>query len=143
MVVDLARDHDCTLVSGGDRHGREANAVINLTNAATFAEFADEVRSGCSHVLFLPQYREPLGLRILQTMSDVLCDCPDSAGRERWTDRVFYAPRQGVIVPLSSAWKDGGPRVARWFVSGVKFAGSHRVQRALRKLAVEYQEFAV
>jgi len=142
MVLDLARDRGCTLVSGGDRHGREPNAVINLTNAATFAEFADEVRSGWSHVLFLPQYREPLGLRILQTMSEALGDCPDSAGRERWTDRVFYAPREGEFVPLSSVWK-AGPPLARWFVTGVKFAASHRVQRALRMLAVGDQEFAV
>lgn len=87
-VIDLARDLDRTLVSGGDRHGREPNAIINLTNAATFAEFADEVRSGSSHVLFLPQYREPLALRILKSMCDVLRDSQDLVGRERWTYRV-------------------------------------------------------
>jgi len=97
LVVDLARDLHRTLVSGGDRHGREPNALINLTNAATFTEFADEVRSGCSHVLFLPQYREPLGLRVLQTICEILRDCPDLGGREKWTDRVFYAPRDGEL----------------------------------------------
>ena len=65
MVMDLARNLDRILISGGGRHGREPNATINLTTAASFEVFADEVRSGWSHVLFLPQYREPLRLRIL------------------------------------------------------------------------------
>lgn len=143
IVVDLARDLDRTLVSGGDRHGREPNALINLTNAATFTEFVDEVRSGCSHVLFLPQYREPLSLRILQTIREILQDCPDLKGREKWTDRVFYAPRDGETKTLSCAWKDGGPAVARWFVRGVELAGGRGVKRALRPWLIENHDFAV
>lgn len=143
IVVDLARDLNRTLISGGDRHGREPNALINLTNAATFSEFVDEVRSGYSHVLFLPQYREPLGLRILQAICEILQDCPDLVGREKWTDRVFYAPYDGELKPLSSAWKDGGPAVARWFVRGVELAGSRRVRRALRLWLIENHDFAV
>jgi hypothetical protein len=143
IVVDLARDLDRTLVSGGDRHGREPNALINLTNAATFTEFVDEVRSGGSHVLFLPQYREPLGLRILQTICEILRDRPDLEGREKWTDRVFYVPPDGELKPLSSAWKGGGPAVARWFVRGVELAGSRRVQRALRLWLMENHDFAL
>src|SRR5207249_6311768 len=110
----------------------EPNATINLTNAATFAEFANEVRSGYSNLLFLPQYREPLSIRILQTMCEVLRDDLDIAGRQKWTDRVFYAPRDGEFVPLSSAWKTGGPAVVQLFVRGVGLAGSPSVQRALR-----------
>jgi hypothetical protein len=143
IVADLARELDRTLISGGDRHGREPNALINLTNAATFSEFVVEVRAGCSDVLFLPQYREPLGLRILQAISEILQQCPDLVGREKWTDRVFYAPRDGELRPLSSAWKDGGPAVARWFVRGIELAGSHRVQRALRLWLIENRDFAV
>jgi hypothetical protein len=143
MVVDLARDLGRTLVSGGDRHGREPNALINLTDAATFTQFAEEVRSGCSHVLFLPQYREPLGLRILRMMCEVLGDCPDLAGRERWTDRLFYSPRGGEFVPLSSTWNGGGPAAARWFVRGVELAGSRPVQLALRPWLIENHQFAV
>ena len=143
MVIHLARDLGRTLVSGGDRHGLEPNAVINLTDAATFAEFAAEVRSGCSHVLFLPHYREPFGLRILQGIGEVLSDCPHLAGREKWTDRVFYSPREGEIVPLSAVWKNGGPAVARWFVRGIELAGSRRLRRALRPWLTRDHEFAV
>ena len=143
LVLDLARDRGCTLVSGGDRHGREPNAIINLTDAATFTEFVQEVRSGCSHVLFLPQYREPLGLRILQMMCDVLGDCPDLAGREKWTDRIVFTPRDGDLAPLSSVWNGRCPAAARWFVRGVGLAGSRPVQRALRPWLIENREFAV
>jgi len=141
MVLDLARDLGRTLISGGDRHGREPNALVNLTDAVTFTEFAEEVRSGSSHVLFLPQYREPLRLRILQMVCDALSDCPDLVGREKWTDRVVYAPRDGEFVPLSSVWNGGGPAAARWFVRGVGMVGSRQVQRALRPLLIENHEF--
>jgi hypothetical protein len=143
MVIELARELNRTLISGGDRHGREPNAIINLTNAATFAEFADEVRSGCSHVLHLPQYRDPLGLRILQTLCDVVSESPDLVGREKWTDRVFFAPRGDDVVPLSSHWKGKRPAVIRWFVRGVQMAGSHRMRRVLRFCLFEDHEFAV
>src|SRR5215472_5334136 len=60
-VVSLAERYAMPLVSGGDRHGREPNACINLTNAVFFAEFAEEVRRDrWSDVLFLQQYSEPL-----------------------------------------------------------------------------------
>ena len=134
MVADLAADSARPLVSGGDRHGREPNAVVNLTKATTFAEFAGDVRSGCSHVLFLPQYREPLNLRILQGLFDVLEHRPDLAAREAWTDRVFYVRGDGTRVPLSSVWNGGGPVAVRWFVGCVALAGNGRTQWTLRRM---------
>ncbi len=142
LVADVARELNRTLISGGDRHAREPNALVNLTNAATFAEFVDEIRSGSSHVLFMPQYREPLGVRILQAISEILQDYPDFVGRERWADRVFYVPREGELRPLSSAWKEGGPAVARYFVHGVRILGGHHFQRALRLCLVENHDLA-
>jgi hypothetical protein len=142
-VVTFARELGLTLVSGGDRHGREPNAVINLTNAASFAEFAEEVRSGASEILFMPQYREPFRLRILKGLREILRDAPDLVGRERWTDRVFFSPNGVDTIPLAAGWKGDGPPVVRWFVRGVCFAGSDRVQRALRPLMQKNFEFAV
>ena len=47
--------------------------MLNLTNAATFAEFVSEVREGgACEIVTMPQYREPLNLRILQVVWDVL-----------------------------------------------------------------------
>jgi hypothetical protein len=40
-------------------------ACLNFTNAKSFGEFASEIRAGHSTVLFMPQYREPMALRIL------------------------------------------------------------------------------
>ncbi len=43
------------LISGGDRHGVEPNANINLTNATSFTEFVHEIRrQKKSNVLFMP-----------------------------------------------------------------------------------------
>ena len=64
-------------ISGGDRHGIEPNANINLTNATSFTEFVHEIRyEGRSHVLFMPQYAEPWKHRILQSTLDAIRDYP-------------------------------------------------------------------
>ena len=132
QVVALAGECDCALISGGDRHGCEPNAVINVTNASTFAGFAEEVRSGSSHVLFLPHYSQPLQLRIMRAVRDILEHRPDQLARGRWTDRVFYTRADGACVPLSSVWSAGGPTTVRWFVKGVEFAGGNVARRMLR-----------
>src|SRR5690606_22671198 len=62
-VMALAEQVGLPLVSGGDRHGHEPNALLNVTRAGTFAEFAEEVREGESHVVVMPQYREGRKLR--------------------------------------------------------------------------------
>ena len=63
-AVSLARESGHPVVSGGDRHGLEPNAMINLTSAATFKEFAEEIRiEQVSNMAIQPQYREPLALR--------------------------------------------------------------------------------
>ena len=43
-VVSLAHSPAMPVVAGGDRHGCEPNATVNLTRAASFAEFAEEIR---------------------------------------------------------------------------------------------------
>lgn len=134
MVAHLAGELGRPVISGGDRHGCEPNAVVNLTRARTFAEFADEVRSGVSDVLFLPAYREPLTLRIMQTLFDILHYRESGVDGGRWTDRVFYAGRDGQFVALSSVWASGGPAAVRWFVRGVELSGHQSIQRPLRRV---------
>jgi membrane-associated phospholipid phosphatase len=130
---ELAIEWSLPIVSGGDRHGCEPNAVVNVTNAATFAEFVSEVRAGCSHVLFLPHYREPLRLRILRALYEVLHYQRGSEPQQPWTDRVFYT-RHDEECPLSSVWPGGGPSIVRAFVGTVRVAGSETVQRPLRRV---------
>ena len=142
-VLDLALECSRPVISGGDRHGREPNAVINLSHASNLMEFSSEIRSGQSHVLVLPQYREPLRFRILQTLMDVMGDCPGPADRRQWMDRVFYARNGGHCVPLSCLWKDGGPRIVRCFSGGLQLARSPAVQRMIRPWLRGPQDAAV
>lgn len=112
-VIEMARNLNYPLVSGGDRHGCEPSAMLNLTNAATFAEFVSEVREGgACEIVTMPQYREPLNLRILQVVWDVLRDDRGLAGEERrWTERVFFELADGAPKPLSQCWKGEPPEL--------------------------------
>jgi hypothetical protein len=145
QVVLVGRDANLPLLSGGDRHGREPNAILNLTRATTFAGFVQEVRQeGFSHVVFMPQYREPLRLRILQTMVDVVREYPENfEGRKSWGDRVFYrSPDSGEAVPLASIWTDGGPMVVKHFITAMRLLEWRGVRSALRIALNERAEVA-
>jgi hypothetical protein len=51
---------------------------------------------------------------------------PDFQGRERWVDRIFFKREvDGVIVPLSSIWPDGGPKFVRGCLSVLEFVTPH------------------
>jgi hypothetical protein len=95
------------IIGGGDRHGCEPSAVLNLTNAESFAEFVHEVRNKRrTHVLFMPQYAEPHPLRIIQTLLDVIREYPEyPAGCKRWDERIFHPDQNGVIRPLAGLWR--------------------------------------
>ena len=118
-VVDLATRLQLPLISGGDRHGTEPNANINLTNAASFEEFVEEVRhQRRSDILFLPQYKTPYALRIANNLMEILRDMPGhSLGWSRWSDRVFYEVVPGQARSLSEYWTNGEPVLIRTFVS--------------------------
>jgi hypothetical protein len=123
QVIALAKELDLPVVSGGDRHGREPNAILNLSRAATFPEFVHEVRrERLSHIVFMPQYQEPLRMRVLQTIVDVVREYPENfAGRRTWADRVFYRdPQTKIAVPLATLWKDGGPGIVKQFIAAMR-----------------------
>ncbi len=105
----LARQWNQLVISGGDRHGIEPNANVNLTAAQTFAEFVQQVRRDrVSHVLFMPQYRQPWKHRILQSTLDAIRNYPHfPEGMRRWDERVFSPDRNGEMKPLSTIWPDG------------------------------------
>src|SRR6185437_8772791 len=74
----LAERWNMVTISGGDRHGVEPNANINLTQAATFTEFVHEIRhEKRSNVLFMPQYAEPWKYRVLQSAIDAVRYYPE------------------------------------------------------------------
>ena len=135
QVIALGRELNVPVVAGGDRHGREPNAILNLSRAGTFAEFVEEIRrERRSQVVFMPQYREPLKMRVLQTMVDVVREYPENfAGRRTWADRVYYRdPETKVTVSLADLWPDGGPRVVKQFLAAMRLMEWRPFRSALR-----------
>jgi hypothetical protein len=139
-TIDLARAHARPLISGGDRHACEPAACVNLTNARSFAEFVSEIHAGRSTILFLPQYREPMTLRILEASRDILRPYPEYPGREHWTDRIFYRGDDGVarsVAQLCQGRVPWAPSAAAAVVQA--FAGA-TLRPALRMFLAERGE---
>ena len=123
------------LISGGDRHGVEPNANINLTNAPTFTEFVHEIRrERRSNVLFLPQYSEPWKHRILRSTIDAVRNYPEfPLGSRTWDERVYHPDANGVVRPLSEFWPKGkAPWSAALVMALVQFMGRGVVGGGLR-----------
>lgn len=133
-VIDLAAATPLPLISGGDRHGLEPNAVLNLTNAATFPEFVDEVRNErWSDVLLMSHYRENFAWRIVQNIADVLDTYEDHGlGWKHWSDRVFYQFEDTRVESLKQLWKNGAPPAVRVFVGAMHLVSAPRMKFALR-----------
>jgi hypothetical protein len=131
----LAESWNMLLISGGDRHGVEPNANINLTNATSFTEFVHEVRrEKKSNLLFMPQYAEPWKHRILQSTIDAVRNYPEfPLGSRNWDERVYHPDAHGVSRPLSEMWPSGkAPRVMRAVIGAVQLMGRGLVSGGLR-----------
>ena len=134
-VRRLAERWNMLLISGGDRHGVEPNANINLTNATSFSEFVHEVRKERrSNVLFMPQYAEPWKHRILQSTMDAIRDYPEfPQGSRTWDERAYHEDANGVVRPLSELWPEGrAPRVLQAVISLVRMMGTGPFSSSLR-----------
>ena len=107
----LARETGHLAISGGDRHGLEPNANINLTNALSFTEFVEEIRvERVSHVHFMEQYRGRWEQRILRSTLNAITDFPEfMPGWQRWDERAFHPDKDGVMRPFAELWHDGRP----------------------------------
>jgi hypothetical protein len=134
-VCALAEQWNMLLISGGDRHGIEPNANINLTNATCFTDFVHEIRrEKRSRVLFMPQYAEPWKHRILQSTLDAIRDYPEfPQGSRTWDERVYHPDVKGVDTPLCQLWPTGS---APWQMTAVlamvKMLGRRPVSSGLR-----------
>jgi hypothetical protein len=134
-VRQLAEKWNMPLVSGGDRHGVEANANINLTNATSFTEFVHEIRrEKRSQVLFMPQYAEPWKHRILQSAIDAVRTYPEfPQGSRVWDERVYHPDANGINRPLRELWPSGSaPRALTVAIAFVQLLGRGLVSGGLR-----------
>lgn len=133
----LAGKWNQLVISGGDRHGIEPNANVNLTRATSFTEFVNEVRRDRqSHVLYMPQYAEPWKHRILQSTLDAIRDYPHfPEGARRWDQRVYHPDDKGNIRSLSELWTSENHRAPSWIrgiLAGVKLMGAAPLSGTLR-----------
>ena len=110
-VGRLCRELGYLLISGGDRHGLEPNANVNLTTATNFNDFVEEIRvEGRSHVHFMDQYQQRWEQRIVQSTLNAVTDFPQFLpGWQRWDDRVFHPDQNGEMRQLSQIWVGGTP----------------------------------
>jgi hypothetical protein len=134
-VTTLATRWNQVLISGGDRHGIEPNANINLTHATSFTGFVHEVRrERLSHVLFMPQYAEPWKHRMLSSTLAAIRNYPDfPEGSRRWDERVYHPDANGVPRPLCELWVHGrAPSYLNAILSAVRLLGAAPVSRGLR-----------
>ncbi len=124
-TLEFAKKWKQITIGGGDRHGAEPSAVLNLTNARSFSEFVHEIRQEKrSHVVFMPQYAEPFMLRMFQSLLDVVREYPDYPnGSRRWDERVFHPGPKGDIRPVVVLWRKP-PGFIRLFFAAVRLLES-------------------
>ena len=131
----LGERWNMVLIGGGDRHGVEPNANINLTNATSFTEFVHEIRrERKSSVLFMPQYAQPWKHRLLQSTLDAIRNYPDfPQGSRTWDERAHHPDANGVVRPLREIWPKGrAPLAIECVIRSVQMLGSRPVSGGLR-----------
>jgi len=141
-VRTLAERWNQLVISGGDRHGLEPNANLNLSHARSFNEFVHEVRRDrISNVLFMPQYQQPWKHRILQSTLDAVRNHPHfPEGSRRWDERVFAPDTNGDVRKLSTLWgTDHPPVYLSALLAMVRLMGAAPVSGSLR-LAWKYRD---
>lgn len=132
-VMQLAEEAGIPAVSGGDRHGFEPNALLNLSQSLTFAEFVEEVRAGHSHVLLMPQYRENRKLRCFQTAWDMIREHPEHPyGQVTCLHRTYFIRDSGEHAPLTNVFPNGTPPLLDKVLWAVRALESPRLRPALR-----------
>jgi hypothetical protein len=132
-VVALADRWRVPLVSGGDRHARAPNAVLNLTAAQRFADFATEVRRDRrSTILVMPDYREHRVSRTLEAVAEVLGADPGAAHGRRWIHRVFHVTDDHGDRPVAHYWNGAEPLWLRCLVGALCVLGARQARPARR-----------
>ncbi len=134
-VTKLAQQWNQVLISGGDRHGIEPNANVNLTHATSFTGFVHEVRKDrISNVLYMPQYAEPWKHRLLNSTLAAIRNYPEfPEGSQHWDERVYHPDADGTMRTLAELWMEGrAPVYLSALLSAVRMMGAAPVSSGLR-----------
>ena len=133
-TVDLSERYGVPLISGGDRHGREPNATLNLTRSATFGDFVQEIRAGVSDLVLMPQHRRPLPHRIVENFRDIVSESPDHGlGWILWMQRVFRHCDDGEIRSLHELCGPDPPMLPRLVPAGLCLLSHRWIKPALER----------
>jgi len=139
-VLALGEAIDRPVISGGDRHGCEANAVLNVSPAEGFEGFVYEIRKEKrSNIVLMPQFFEPLPLRLVENAWHALADAPGEFGRRRWMTRVFIE-QGGVAKPLSQFTGTRFERIVDHFRWVIGLVANPLVRPMLRLPFLGYEE---
>ncbi len=123
LVRQWGAERNLPVVAGGDRHGLEPNAILNLTRGTTLAEFIHEVRyERQSHMMYMPQFQQSRFLRILHMVTDVVRDYPDNfEGRRTFADRIYYrTPNSESPVSFSSVYGEHSLSPVKHFLAAMQ-----------------------
>lgn len=134
LTLALSRRFGLPAVSGGDRHCLAPNAILNLSQATTFAGFVEEVRyRKTSTVVVMPRYRRSLVAREVEALGDFFrTDGRSAAGGKPWTERVFYRNAHGQERPLAYYWKRVLPLWVKMVLGLTSLTANRTVQTAFR-----------
>jgi hypothetical protein len=139
-VLQLGKALDMPVISGGDRHGCEPNAALNISRAESFPEFVHEVRNERrSEILLMPQFFDALPLRLIENAWHALADAPGEFGRRHWMTRVFIE-QDGKAAPLSQFTGTRFHRVIEKFRWVIGLVANPFVRPALRLPFLGYEE---
>ncbi|HYA78796.1 MAG TPA: hypothetical protein VED65_00540 [Candidatus Bathyarchaeia archaeon] len=139
-VVALGEALERPVVSGGDRHGLEPNAVVNVSRAETFEEFVHEIRNEKrSEIVMMPQFFDALPLRLIDNAWHALSDAPGEFGRRHWMTRVFIE-ENGEAKALSHFNGTRFHRVVDKFRWVIGLVANPALRPALRLPFLGYEE---
>lgn len=132
------------VISGGDRHAVEPNTILDLTDAETFSEYVEQVRSGRTTVWVTRQYGESFQYRVVQSLQEILAYREDHGrGWKRWSDRVFFRCEDEVVRPLSALFHQNTPVPVMLLTAGVALSRHRGLARTFRLAFPRRQEVAL
>jgi len=100
----------------------------------------EELRDGVSDVLITNKYLEPLPMRILQNLEEILGRREDHAyGWKAWSDRAFYICDDGITRSPREQWGED-PLAVRLFTKGVDMLRNPQFKQAYRMAFAKREE---
>jgi len=102
-VLELARQWHKPVVGGGDSHLLVASSIVTLSQAATFADFIAEVKSGRSVPFVTPDYFAPLNWKLFLRVVFFMSRYRQIASYKGQPVAAMLEGRRVLLDPVGSA----------------------------------------